>query len=175
MSSQAERYQPTGSPFQTTDAAKDRAKIPCSLEDAIHAVVYEGQLPAKGIASAMGVRYGYLADAANPNREDTNFQARWVAPITKASGNDGLIHFLAHACGGVFVRLHQSGAFNEHTATILKETADVFQTAAAAEADGNITEREALQLRLQAEEAIGALVDFVAWMESRVREGQGSR
>lgn len=158
-----------------THEAKLRAKLPDTLEDALHAVVYDSALPAKSIASQIGVRYGYLADAANPNREDTHFQVKWVPAITKASGNDVLIRFLAHACGGVFVPLNGSGAFNERTSEILKETADVLHIAAVAEADGIVTEREALEVRRQCEEAIVALDAYARWMESRAVDSQATR
>jgi hypothetical protein len=167
--SQPQRLQAVSAASHPSREANRGAKLPDSLEDALHAVVYESALPAKAIASAIGVRYGYLVEAANPNREDTHFQVRWVPPITNASGNDALIRFLAHACGGAFIRLNAGAAFNERTASVLKETADYLQTVAVAEADGTVTADEASEARKQADEAIEALLAHVQWMESRVR------
>jgi hypothetical protein len=175
MSSRAEQYAIAPRPFQPTSLAKGGAKadapIPESLDDALHAVVYESALPAKAIAAAIGVRYGYLAESANPNREDANFQARLVPAITKASNNDALIRFLAHACGGVFVRLNPGVAGDEHTSAVLKQVGDYLHSVAAAQMDGTITRREVRAVRREVEEAIEALLGHVVALERSAVDG----
>src|SRR5688500_2465061 len=79
-----------------------------SLGDAIQAVVLHSDVPAKALADAIGVRYGYLLDAANPDRDDTQFQARLIAPLTRASRNAAIVQRIAQDCGGVFVPLDRA-------------------------------------------------------------------
>src|SRR5437868_6791618 len=128
--------------FHAEDRAKTRAKLPESFEDALSELVYESGIPAKAIASAVGIRTGYLTDAANAGNDSAHLQARLIAPLTNVTGNDVLIRRICHDCGGVFVPLNRSAAFNERTAEVLKETAEYLHSVAIAEADGKVTERE---------------------------------
>jgi len=134
-----------------------------TLADAIYCAVHHSALGLKDIALTVGARSGYLMDAANPDREDTQFQARLVAPVTRVSGNDAIIAQLARDCGGVFVHTPLLAGVNAditlQTATILREVADVIQAPAAALAnDARIDAREAGEIERQIDEAVAALL-----------------
>lgn len=161
----------------TNNPAKIRPSKPEfaeSEEQALRRLLFEGQLPLKAIAAQIGVQAARLYDAADESR-DAHLQARLIPALTRVTGRDDLIQFYAHACGGLFVRMDSPANFNEHTAQILKETADVLHTAATAEADGLVTEREAFEVRRQVDEAQTALEAYARWMESRVSEPEPHR
>ena len=133
------------------------------LADAIYCALHHARLPLKDIALTVGARAGYLMDAANPDREDTQFQARLIAPVTRVSGNDAIIEQIARDCGGVFVRTPTlSGAHADitiHTAKILREVADVIQAPAAALGnDQRIDAGECAEIEKQIDEAVAALM-----------------
>lgn len=146
------------------------APIPASLEDALYHVVHEsGEMTPKQLASAIGVRHAYLLDAANQFRDETQFQARLIVPLTKASGNDALIRFLSFACGGAFVRLDsQQTVFDEQTARSMREFAEYLQTVADSGRDGVVTEEEAAQIEREAHECIEAILTHVKTLKTRV-------
>lgn len=49
---------------------------PRSLGEAIYCATFHSEAEARTVAERMGVRYSYLADAANPDRDGQQFQAR---------------------------------------------------------------------------------------------------
>lgn len=140
-----------------------------TLDDAIHAVVYETPgVTAKALAGTLGVRYGYLADSANPDREDTQFQARLIVPITLASGNDAIVKFICRRVGGVFVRLPNGAGSDELTARSLKEVGDYLHAVAESGRDGKVTEAEANEIDRQVTEAVEALLSHARSVRARV-------
>lgn len=156
--------------FHVNHAAKkgaNEAPIPASLDDAISVVVHDSPIPPKAIADAVGIGYAYLLAASDANREDTKFQARLIAPITTVTGNDAIVRYLAHAVGGVFVRVPAGMLADEHTARSLKEFGDYLHSVAAASGDGIITREEAASARRQATEAMEAILAHVTSLEAR--------
>lgn len=134
-----------------------------TLADAVYCALHHSGLGLKDIALTVGARPGYLMDAANPDREDTQFQARLIASVTRVAGNDAIIDQVARDCGGVFVRTPiltgQHADITTHTATILREVADVIQAPAAALAnDARIDPTEASAIEKQIDEAVAALL-----------------
>jgi len=137
------------------------------LSDAVYCVLHHSERPLKEIAETVGVRSGYLMDAANPDREDTQFQARLIAPVTRVSDNDAIIVQLARDCGGAFVRTPvltgKHADITVQTARILREVADVIQAPAAALAsDAHIDAGECVDIDKQIDEAVSALLALKA-------------
>lgn len=77
---------------------------PRTLLEAIYCLVHHSAADAATIAERIAVRRGYLLDAANPDREDIQFQARLIEPASAAASNDVVVEFLCRLRGGVFVR-----------------------------------------------------------------------
>jgi hypothetical protein len=146
------------------------SNVPESLEDAIYTVVHDGALEPKQLAAATGIRPGYLLDAANPHREDTQFQARFIVPVTKAQRNDAIVRFLCSAVGGVFVRLNAAADADEHTSRSLKEFGDYLHSVAESNSDGRVTPAEAAHVKAQGHEAIAAILAHIAHVEQRVEQ-----
>lgn len=136
------------------------------LAEAIYRVVHEGRrgVPAKVLADRCGLRHTYLLDAANPDRDEVQFQARWIVPLTLASGDDSIIEYLAHAVGGVFYRLTETGALDAHTAKSLQEFGDYLHTVAMAGSDRRYTVDEAEACEREALEAIEAILAHVDYV-----------
>lgn len=143
-----------------------------SMAGALEAAADASPKSLKQVADDLGVRYGYLHEALNPNREDTQFQARLLVPFMKATGSFEPLRFQAHAMDCLLVPLGSSGSVDEHTATSLKEFGDYLHSVAAATADGRVTKAEALQVRREAEEAIAAVLAHVASIEARAEESR---
>ena len=140
--------------------------LPATFEDALYSVVHESDKPAKAIASEIGVRHGYLLDAANPHRDDNQFQARLIVPVTKASGNDALVRFIAHAAGGVFFRVPRDGRTEAATARSVKEFGEYLSESAEASADRVYTPSEAKAIDAQGMEAVAAILAHLEQVRS---------
>jgi hypothetical protein len=67
---------------------------PQSLAEAIYCAVHHSDLELEAIAVAMGIRPGYLKDAANPDRNDTQFQVRWLVPLAQVTGNLAIVQWI---------------------------------------------------------------------------------
>lgn len=134
-----------------------------NLGDSLYHVVHHSELSARELAEQLGVRPGYLLDAANPDRDDTQFQLRLLAPLTRLSKNDALIEAVARGCGGVFVRtptLTGRHADIAHQSTrVLREVCEAIEApAAAVENDARIDAAECAGIDKQIDEAIAALL-----------------
>lgn len=136
---------------------------PRNLQEAIYCLLHHSELTLAQIAETVGVRPGYLMDAANPDREDTQFQTRLVAPTRHVAKNTAVIVRLARDCGGVFVPTPALSAEHDEisarTAAVLREVADVIQAPAHALAgDARIDAKECAFIEQQIDEAITELL-----------------
>jgi hypothetical protein len=147
--------------------------VPTTLEQALYEVVHRSDQTIHVLADSIGKTYSYLADAANPNREGHRFQLRWVVPITRASGNDAIVRYLAHAVGGMFVRLQPAGvSMDAQTSAVLKEVGELLIEASSASADGKVTREEAEKVAREADQAIEALMAFKESMRRRASDDE---
>lgn len=80
-----------------------------TLRDALHETVHNGGVPMKRLADQLGISYSYLANAANPNLDDFNFQLRHLMPLINATGSYAVLDHLENACGRVAFCLPQAG------------------------------------------------------------------
>lgn len=144
-----------------------RATVPANLAEAIYHVVHESVDPPKALADRVGLRVGYLLDAANPDRDEVQFQARWIVPLTLVTGNDAIVAQLAHAVGGVFYRVATHGRPDEHTAKSLKEFGDYLHTVAVASADSSYTTTEATDCEREGLEVVAAVLAHIDYVRAR--------
>lgn len=92
------------------------------LLEAVRSLIYSGPKAPKALADEIGIGYGYLTKAADENQPDVQLQARWIGPLTLASGNDILIKQIAYECGGTFVRIARA---DSRPASILAGISDL--------------------------------------------------
>lgn len=80
-----------------------------NLRDALHESVHNGGVPMKRLSDQLGISYSYLANAANPNLEDFNFQLRHLMPLINATGSYAVLDHIENACGRVAFCLPEAG------------------------------------------------------------------
>lgn len=80
-----------------------------SLKDALHETIANSPVPMKRLSDHLGISYSYLANAANPNLEDFNFQLKHLMPLINATGSYAVLDYLENACGRVAFCLPQAG------------------------------------------------------------------
>lgn len=144
---------------------------PRSLAEVLYCVVHHSRIDAGQLADRIGVRKGYLLDAANPDRDEVQFQARWIVPVTLASGNDALLRYLADQCGGVFFAVPQiddaGSDVVQDTAKAVEAFGALLQCGAQAWADRHVSEAEAQTVAQCASAAIAAIAQFAALMQEK--------
>lgn len=141
-----------------------------SLADVLYCMVHHSDVDASSVAEKIGVRRGYLLDASNPDRVDTQFQARLIAPITQATGNDSLIKHLARECGGVFFQLPavestDHADVNNQTTTMIGATGDMLSELRNALADQHLSVEEAERVKKKAHDSVAETVRLVALLD----------
>jgi hypothetical protein len=118
-----------------------------TLADALYCTIHHADVGTTQIAESLGVRRGYLLDAANPDREDVQFQARLLVPLVRVTGNYCVLDLLEHQVRRVAASIPADvtpGAegpadiFN-HAAALLDEANAVIQEARRSIADQVIT------------------------------------
>lgn len=145
---------------------------PRSLAEAIQCCVQHSELETDVIAARIGVRRGYLNDAANADRNDTKFQAELLIPLMLITKNLLPLQYLCRELGGVFVPLpalegsaHQEifQAFT-HTVTEMGQSGDAIERALA---DDVITPSEAARIERQIDETVVAALALKALVAAR--------
>lgn len=139
-----------------------------TLFAAASALVHDGPKPAKALASETGIGYGYLMKAVDDHQPEVQLQARWIAPLTKASGNDVLIKQIAHDCGGVFVRLVPNDSHDAHTAKTLKEMGE-YLTKLAESASNGYSTSEVAAIESEGEDVIASIVAQIAKLKAEAK------
>lgn len=146
---------------------------PRTLLEAIACVVLHSNADAKTIAERVGVRHGYLLDAANPDREEIQFQARLIEPVSQAASNDAIVEFLCRQRGGVFVRIPSADVDGAEAMTLahLDVVREMGEDAAAMQAilaDRRLTVEEADAFDSEVDETIQKLAQWKAIVRAHV-------
>lgn len=154
-------------------AEGDRCQ-PTNQQEALYCLLHHSKRNIKEIAAFVNKSVGYLMNAANPDLEEFQFQARLIDKITFYTGNRVYIDQLARDCGGVFVPTPEVSADHSdianHTAHILREVADVIQAPSNALAgDNRIDANECAEIERDIDEAVKALLEMKATV--RVKAG----
>jgi hypothetical protein len=82
----------------TTSRRTCRQGRPCeprNLAEAIYCCAHHSGLDIATVAERIGVSRSYLYDATNPDRQDTQFQARLLVPLMVVTGNLTPLRFLS--------------------------------------------------------------------------------
>jgi hypothetical protein len=115
-----------------------------TVQDLVTCAVHHSGQPPKAIADFLGVRVGYLYDAANPDRDELQFQLKHLVPLLTFTRRHDLADALASMLGGVYFQLPaldgvQAARIADETATLTSEVADVFRESAKAMASQRMT------------------------------------
>ncbi len=147
-----------------------------TIGELIYCVVHHSDIPPKQIADLLDMRVGYLLDAANPDRDDTQFQLRKFLPLVNATGRYDAMEALAGMLGGVFFRLPRLSVDNgdvvAQAGLMLREFSDVLAATAMCE---DVTPQAAAKVAKEGREAIAEIARTVQLMESKVQASAGRR
>ena len=72
-----------------------------TLRAAVQSVIHDSSVPIALQAEELGVSYGYLTGAANPEIDRIRFAARLVVPITRITGNYTILDTMEASLGRV--------------------------------------------------------------------------
>lgn len=137
-----------------------------TLAELVQCAVHHSEQPPKAIAEALGVRAGYLHDAANPDRDELQFQLRHLVTLIRFTGRVDLASVLAEMLGGVFFQLPDiaavpSAALAQETARLASEFADITSEAAPALAAGSVSPMVAARIYHEGRELIAQTARFM--------------
>ena len=145
-----------------------------SLGDALYCTVHHSDVEAKQLAERLGIRYGYLLDAANPDREEAQFQLRLLLPLVVATGRTEILDYLEREVGRVAFAVPtaadpaQADLF-DGLAMAMRELGEDAEALRQAVADGRVTRDEAERFGAEVDETIAALAKLKALVTAKVR------
>jgi len=139
------------------------------LSEALHHTVHHTEPGLKRLAERLGIRPGYLADAANPDREELQFQLRLLLPLTKLTGDVSVLDYMEQECGRIAVpmpRVDQAGrellALQLHA---VKEFGEQAEAIAQALEDGRIDVDERRRICKELDDVSRAIAAVKAHVE----------
>ncbi len=146
---------------------------PRSIAEAIYCCAHHSDLDLETIAARMGCRPGYLRDASNPDREDTQFQSRHLIALMTLTKNFAPLRFLATECGHTAIQLPElqqakdADVDREFRAAVIElgESSKLLQTAYE---DHVLTEDEGRLLADEADQLIAVVLRYKAAVLLRV-------
>lgn len=145
---------------------------PRSLAEAIYCMVHHSGVDVAEVAKLLCTRTGYLLDAANPDREEVQFQARMLAPAMTHFDNVTPLTFLCREMNGVFVPLPDVAPGHEDVyrglCDAIEEMGQSSSAVKKALLDDEVTEDEAVVVEREVDEAIAALVRVKASVRNKV-------
>jgi len=146
---------------------------PRSIQESIYCCVSHSNVDSGSIAEMLGVRRGYLLDAANPDREEVQFQARLLVPLMAVTGNLTPLRFLARNFDVAVIDLPRRSASDDDLRksfmAAVKELGEASGVIEAVLSDGIVSRDDAQRVRRELAETIEALVLVQASFDARVK------
>lgn len=147
--------------------------LPTSLAEAVHAVFYDSEIPAKSIAEQLDKSYSYLADCTHGDSEKS-IPSKLIIPMTILTGNDALIQYLCRACGYIAHQIPQGhpacADLTGQLVRILSKFSATVKTSSDAISDGVISRDEADEIKASTSKLITKLLEFSDSIETAVEE-----
>ncbi len=120
-----------------------------TLLDTIRGVIHNGNPCVKAIADGLNVSdntvYKWAIGKEAPDDSGSDMPVKWVAPLTRVTGNYSIIEHLCRSVGGIFVKSPNVDLPGEELRTILekqKDDAAWISLAAETMLDGQIDDDE---------------------------------
>lgn len=149
---------------------------PRTLAESLYCCVHHSGIEPRIIAERIGVRVGYLLDAANPDRDDMQFQSRHLVPLSIVTGNLLPLRFLATALGCLVVPVLQGEAsddsiYEAYTKAVSKigDDGDLIRRVLS---DGDLTQDEAAQVCASVNHTMEVMAAIKQAVLARVAKGQ---
>lgn len=142
------------------------------FDEVLYCSLHHGDVSVDDVADAIGIRRGYLRESVNPNRAETQFQARWLVPFMKATGSRRPLSYLAAQMDCAIVALPSVTLDGDDIRTEFMEAIDeVGQSSAAinlALADRKITADEGRAIVAKLRRGYVALMEVEAAVLAKV-------
>lgn len=136
-----------------------------TLKEALHQVIENSPVSPKALAEELGISYSYLMNSGNSELPEFRFQARFLIPLTRLTGDFTAIDHIENSLGRVAFELPKVAAGIEETQAKLMETINRFgrlvQDASESLKDGRIDPWEARTLERDAFDLIRETLRFL--------------
>lgn len=146
---------------------------PRTIGEAIYCCALHSRKDSASIAEEIGVRRGYLLDAANPDRDEVQFQARLLVPLMAATGNLEPLRYMAREMNCALAELPKVAQdHGEIRPKFLLVVSQIGECATAIEhglADGSVTPEDAQRIGKELDDAIEALIAVKGLTQARQR------
>jgi hypothetical protein len=146
---------------------------PRSLAEAVYCMVHHSGVDVAEVAKLLCTRTGYLLDAANPDRDEVQFQARMLAPAMTHFKNLTPLNFLCREMNGVFVAFPDVSADHEDVyrglCDAIEEMGQSSSAVKKALHDDIVTEEEADSVDREVDDAVAALLRVKASVRNKVQ------
>jgi len=165
----------------TTSRRVCRQGKPCeprNLAEAIYCATHHSGMEIATVAERIGCRRSYLYDATNPDRDDTQFQARLLVPLMVVTGNLTPLRFLAREFDVALIDLPsaeslQGDDIRRSFMAVVKEIGEDSAAIEMALADGRVSPDEASRVMREISETIETLVAVRARFEQLLPKQKG--
>ena len=152
---------------------------PRNLAESLYCAVHHSAIDARTIAERIGVRVGYLLDAANPDRDDMQFQSRHLIPLMTVTGNLLPLRFLAHQMGCLVVampsEMPSTDAIYETFSLAVSRIGDGGDSIRQALSDKSIDEAERDQICADLDGAMSSIAQIKQMVVSRTTKTGGQQ
>lgn len=155
---------------------------PTTLQEALYCCVHHSKLSPQQIAEQLGISVTYLHDAANPDREQHQFQARLLLPLMSVTGNLAPLRFLNAALGRIDIAMPAVDADGDDILggylRLVREVGEDSTLIEKVLSDGRVTPAECARVKRETRETAEAALHIAALVEKRVDRGpdlRGSR
>jgi hypothetical protein len=146
---------------------------PRSLAEAVYCMVHHSGVDVAEVAKLLCVRTGYLLDAANPDRDEVQFQARMLAPAMTHFKNVKPLQFLCREMNGVFVAFPEVSSTHDDVyrgmCDAIEEVGQSSSAVKKALTDNDVTDEEADAADTEIDEAVAALLRVKASVRAKVQ------
>jgi hypothetical protein len=149
----------------------DRCHV-TTVGELIYCAVNHSDLTAEQIAEGLNVRRGYLLDAANPDRDDTQFQLRLFLPLLRLTKRWDLMETFCVMGGGVYYRLPETFDGSnldavQHIGQMAAEFGQVLNHASQSLVDGVVTREEAETVEEHSNKFMSRVLAFVSMFKTK--------
>lgn len=136
-----------------------------TLKDALHDQIHGSAVPIKIQAQEIGISYSYLANAANPDLEEFQFQLRHLMPLCKAGGRTDALDYISASLGRIYIDLPVTPScpdtLHAELGGCFKEFGEFAETSAKALSDNRVTRAEAKRIEKELLDLVRQAMSFL--------------
>jgi hypothetical protein len=163
------------SSFKLCTSGQQRCQ-PETARQAWYCQVHHSKKRLEQIAGEIGISPSALSDAVNPDGDGSMLAARHHETVLRlTSDNLALVGYYARAQHAVVYALPSVDQADAQTAKVVREFGEFLTKHADAHADHRVTTREAIEIELEGQQAITAIVAAIEDAKREAREADAGR